>query len=197
MKINKKNTKINSIEEWMPFKSFYQNGVIELKDNSYIKILKATPINYNLKTDLEKKAILDSYKLFLKTYNQDIQILIQSTKKDLSKQISNIYKQSEKENNFNIQKLSEEYIKYLKQLNENKKTSSKNFYLIIKKNINKINEIKDTNCINNVIQELNDDYYKIKECLARCGNNIFEIKNKEELIYILKSFFNFEKKEEY
>ena len=196
MKINKKNTNINSIEEWMPFKSLYQNGVIELKENSYIKILKVTPINYNLKKDLEKKAILNSYKLFLKTYNQDIQILIQSTKKDLSKQIFNIYKLLEKENNFNIQKLSKEYIKYLKQLNENKKTSSKKFYIIIKKK-NKKNEIKDKKYINNIIHELNDNYYKIKECLARCGNNVFEIKSKEELILILKSFFNFEEKEEY
>ena len=51
-----------------------------MKNNKYIKILKIIPINYNLKSDLEKNSILNSYQLFLKTCNFDIQILIQSTK---------------------------------------------------------------------------------------------------------------------
>ena len=173
---------INSIEEWMPFKNIFAEGIIELKDKSFVKIIKINPINFNLKTELEKKAILNSYKLFLKTYNFDIQILIQSTKKDLSKQISNIYKQLESENNFKIHNIAEDYIRYLKEINENKKSSSKNFYLIIKK----MQEKKE---ITNIIQELNDDYYKIKECLARCGNSVSEIKDENELIEMLKSFF--------
>lgn len=179
--INK--NQINSIEEWIPFKDIYEDGIIELKQKCFIKIIKVNPINFNLKTDLEKQAILNSYKLFLKTYNYDIQILIQSTKKDLSKQISNIKKQLENENNFKIDRIAEEYIKYLKQINDNKKSSSKNFYLIIKKS-------QDKNEVDNIIQELNDDYYKIKECLARCGNYVGEIKEKKELIQILNGYFN-------
>ena len=172
----------NSIQEWIPFKNINMDGIVELKENSFIKIIKVNPINFNLKTELEKKAILNSYKLFLKTYNFDIQILIQSTKKDLSKQISNIYKQLENENSFNIQNIAEEHIKHLREINESKKSSSKNYYIIIKK-------IGDKNQVKNVIQELNDDYYKIKECLARCGNSVRDIKEKSELIEILKSFF--------
>ena len=57
-----------------------ENGVIKLKNNSYVKILKISPINFNLKSNLEKESILNSYKIFLKTCNFDIQILIQSNK---------------------------------------------------------------------------------------------------------------------
>jgi len=39
---------------------------------------------------LEKSSILNSYKIFLKTCNFDIQILIQSNKEDLSHHISKI-----------------------------------------------------------------------------------------------------------
>ena len=46
----------------------------------------------------------------------------------------------------------------------------------------------------NIIQELNDDYYKIKECLARCGNSVYVIKDKKELIKILTSFFSYNRK---
>ena len=36
--------------------------IIEIENNTYIKLLEVTPINYNLKSDLEKEAILNSYK---------------------------------------------------------------------------------------------------------------------------------------
>lgn len=56
-----------------------KNGIIKTEDK-YIKIIKVIPINFNLKSELEKEAILNSYKLFLKTFNFNLQILIQSKK---------------------------------------------------------------------------------------------------------------------
>ena len=93
---------IFSVQNWLPIQTIFEKGIIKLKDNSYVKILKVIPINYNLKSELEKEAILNSYKIFLKTCNFDIQILIQSNKKDLSKHISNINTQMEKETNKNV-----------------------------------------------------------------------------------------------
>ena len=87
IKINYKN--INSTQSWLNFKEILPNGVIKTNDN-YIKILKIIPINFNLKSEMEKNSILNSYKIFLKTINSDIQIIIQSKKEDLSKHISNI-----------------------------------------------------------------------------------------------------------
>ena len=53
-------------------------------------ILKIKPINYNLKSNLEKESILNSYKLFLKSFNFNIQIIIKSQKQDLSNHIIKI-----------------------------------------------------------------------------------------------------------
>jgi len=97
-----KKEQIYSVQEWLPIKKILDKGIIKLKDDSYIKIIKVIPINYNLKSELEKQAILNSYKIFLKTCNFDIQILIQSNKEDLSKHILNINKQIENEENLNI-----------------------------------------------------------------------------------------------
>ena len=58
---------IHSIQKWLPFEKILENGIIKLKNNSYIMILKIKPINYNLKSNLEKESILNSYKLFLKS----------------------------------------------------------------------------------------------------------------------------------
>ena len=82
-----------SIQNWIPVEEILEDGIIKLKENKYVKIIKVYPINYNLKSELEKKSILNSYKIFLKTCNFNIQILIQSNKEDLSKHISKIKNQ--------------------------------------------------------------------------------------------------------
>ncbi len=123
--------KVNSVQEWLPVDEILENGIIKVKNKNYIKILKIIPINFELKSNLEKEAILNSYKIFLKTCNFDIQILIQSNKKDLSNHISKI-KEKNKEEKENIKILSEKYTNYIKKINIEKKSSSKNFYILIK-----------------------------------------------------------------
>ena len=86
-----------TVQQWIPIEEINENGIIKINKNKYIKILKIIPINYNLKSDLEKDSILNSYKILLKTCNFDIQILIQSNKEDLSKYISKINSQKNKE----------------------------------------------------------------------------------------------------
>lgn len=179
---------LNSTQNWLPFLKILDNGVILLKDFSYVKILKITPINYNLKSNLEKEAILNSYKLFLKTCEFDIQILIQSTKKDLSKNILNI-KNKESENEI-IKNLSKKYIHYIQELNDNKKVSSKNFYILIKNPIKNKKEKYNLENEKIIINNLNEKYFKIKECLYRCENCVEEVENKNETLEILYKFYN-------
>lgn len=182
-------SKINSVQNWLPFDKVLENGIIKLKDNSYVKIIKIIPINFNLKSNLEKEAILNSYKIFLKTCNFDIQILIQSNKEDLSKHISKIkninLNQKEK-----IKNISNSYINFIQEINQKRKSSSKNFYILIKENPeNKKQKINEENekfyC-----EKLNEKYFKIKECLARCGNIVLQYDSKQEVEKVIKSFLN-------
>ena len=127
-----KNKEESSVQDWLPIEKIFDNGVVKCRDGKFIKIMKITPINFNLKTELEKEAILNSYKIFLKTCNFDLQILIQSNKEDLSEHISSVKNFTKKENN-NIKKISEEYINFLEELNLKRKSATKNYYIIIKK----------------------------------------------------------------
>ena len=169
---------IESTQNWIPIEKILKNGIIKTK-NKYIKILKVMPINFNLKSDLEKQAILNSYKIFFKTCNFNIQILIQSSKANLEKNILNIQKNIQKKENKNLKKLSEDYIEYINKINSNKKSSSKNFFIIISKEISKEQEYNESFEI--IKNELKERYFKIKECLSRCGNTVFEINTRKEL----------------
>ena len=168
-----------NVQDWLPYDKVLENGII-ISKNKFIKILKISPISYELKSDFEKQAILDSYKLFLRTCNFDIQILIQSQKEDIEDIIENI----EFENNENIDNTKQEYISYIKNLNSNQKLLSKNFFILI--NIQKENEIS----LNEVNKIFFERILKIKETLSKCGNKIFEIKNRKEVMEILDSYLN-------
>ena len=179
--------KESSTQDWIPIDIIFKNGIIKT-NNQYIKVLKVIPINYNLKSDLEKQAILNSYKIFLKTCNFDIQILIQSSKENLEKNIINIQKNIKKKENKYLKKLSEDYIEYINKINSNKKSSSKNFYIIISKKISKEKEYNESFEI--IKNDLKERYFKIKECLSRCGNQVFEINTKEDVLKVVNSFLN-------
>ena len=182
--------KNKTLQEWLPIKEIDKKGVVKLKNNNLIKIIKVNPINYNLKSDLEKESILNSYKIFLKTCNFDIQILIQSNKEDLSHHINNIQNNiSKKENNY-LEKISKNYIQYINKINSERKSSSKDFYIIISNENKKNNNIQTEELLKN---DLKEKYFKIKECLSRTGNSVQEISNKENIEKLFFSILNVKK----
>ena len=46
--------KIKTVQEWIPIEKIFENGIVKLKNNKFIKIIKVNPINFNLKSNLEK-----------------------------------------------------------------------------------------------------------------------------------------------
>ena len=170
-------------QEWITVEKINENGTVKLKNGKIIKILKITPINFNLKSNLEKEAILNSYKIFLKTCNFDIQILIQSSKENLTKNIQMIKNNLVKENKEYLNEIAENYFEFIEKFNSIKNSSSKNFYIIISEDEKNQNE-------NNIYQNLNEKYFKIKECLFRCGNIVQEINSKKEIKELFNVFFN-------
>ena len=120
---------IHSIQKWLPFEKILENGIIKLKNNSYIMILKIKPINYNLKSNLEKESILNSYKLFLKTFNFNIQIIIKSQKQDLSNHIIKIINSQKKESQI-IKNISNKYLENIEKIKLISKSDSKQFFIV-------------------------------------------------------------------
>ena len=164
------NKKINSIQEWFCIEDILENGTIITKENIRVKILKVEPINFFLRSEMEKEVILNSYKNIFKSINFDIQIIIQSTKEDLSSNINYI-----KSKEISNKKLLNQYIEYIESLNQIKKSNNKNFYLIVK-------EAFEQNSINEKIS-------KIQDLLERCGNRSYVVNSKEEVIKIIETFY--------
>ena len=169
-------------QEWIPIDKIYENGIIKLKAKKFIKILKINPINFNLKSNLEKEAILNSYKIFLKTCNFDIQIVIQSSKENLKKNIENIEKNLKIENKKYLNEIAKNYFEFIQKYNSIKNSSTKNFFIIISSSQEDLEE--------NIFQSLNEKYFKIKECLFRCGNIVQDLNSKNDVKKLLDIFLN-------
>ena len=146
--------RLASFQKWLPFKEVLSDGIIRLKDNTLVKLIKIFPINYNLKSELEKKSILNSFKIFFKTCDFDIQVLIQSTKEDLSKYINSLEKEQKNEENKEIHWMYKEYIDFINDKNSQNKFSNKNFIIVIKKIPSKIQNNENLDIV-----ELNDKYH--------------------------------------
>lgn len=182
------------VKKWLPIEELLDKGIIRLKKDIYIKIVKVKPINFNLKTELEKQAILKAYHQFFKTCNFDIQIMIQSRKENLNQPIFFMQSNMKKEDK-QIKKIAQNYICYIQTLNQEKKSSSKNFFLILKENFQeKESKYKSQDLIENKKRNLQEKYLKIKEGLSHCGNQVSEC-SKQEIIEIMQNFFYRSEKE--
>lgn len=182
---NKKNSNYESVQDWIPIEKIFNNGIIKLKNKKYLKLIKISPINFNLKSNLEKESILNSYKIFLKTCDFNVQILIQSCKQNLEKNINKIKENIKTENKEFLENISKDYIRFINEINSIKSSSSKNFYIVIQNSEKTINSSEEI-----IFEELNEMYFKIKECLSRCGNIVKDFDNKKEILKIICSFFN-------
>ena len=189
-KIIKTKEKFYKVQDWIPIEKVLENGILKMKNKSYVKIIKTHPINFNLKSDLEKDTIISNYKKFLQICNFDIQIIIQSKKQDLSPNINMIKQCMDKENNKFILEISKKYINYIQNINSEKNLSSKNFYILIKYVPNDTNSTLIQNLDNIAENNLNEKYFKIRDNLSKCGNLVFEFNSKKEIRDILFSFLN-------
>ena len=157
---------IHAVQEILQFESILDSGIIKMKDSSLVLIMDVKPINYNLKSELEKSNILNSYKLLFQNINFNLQILIQSKPEDLEEHLSKIKFLNLYPN------LTEKYIDFINSIRENKKSSAKKYFIII----------KSTN-----LEELSNNYLKIEEGLSRCGNIVSKL-TKEKTQKVLESF---------
>lgn len=82
---------------------------------------------------------------------------------------------------------------FIKEKNNESKSSLKEFYVIIKYCIQDSKVIENYQNIYNetIIQNtLNEYFFKIKETLSRCGNIVYDLNSKLEVEKVIKSFFD-------
>lgn len=170
-----------AIKSWFPIKEI-KDGIIETKDKKYLKILEVMPINFELKSNFEKEAIIHQYKTFLKTCDFDMQILIQSKKNNLDDHIENILTIMKNEKSETLKALSKMYMKNVKEKTI-KTTITRRFFIVFYARIS--DNKKLTREI--AIDDLTEKTLKIKRTLEKCGNDVIDFSKNN--FYIINNLY--------
>jgi hypothetical protein len=120
----------NSTQEFVPIQEV-RDGVIVLKDGGMRAILLASSLNFALKSDDERQAIILQFQDFLNSLDFSIEILVQSRRLDIRPYLALLEEQEKKQLNSLMKIQTQEYIEFIKNFTENTSIMTKNFFVVI------------------------------------------------------------------
>lgn len=94
-------------------------------------VLIISSINFGLKSDDEKMAILDAYRNFLNSLDFTLQIFIRSVRLDIKPYIKTLEERLIDQNNDLLKIQIKEYIEFIKFFTENNDVMTKNFFVVV------------------------------------------------------------------
>lgn len=120
----------NATQEFVPIKEV-RDGIVILKDGAMRSILLCSSLNFSLKSEDERNAILLQFQDFLNSLDFSIEIVIQSRKLDIRPYIALLEGQEKAQIN-NLMKIQvREYIEFVKSFTENTNIMTKNFFVVV------------------------------------------------------------------
>ena len=182
----RKPEKLSFTQDFIPIKNL-EHGIIETTDGRYIKILEIEPINFMLRSEEEQYEIICSFASWLKISPVHLQFKSITRKADSDKHIAMLRKEMETEESEQCKKLSEGYIRLIKDVGS-REALTRRFFLIFRHEELRRNENSDYGqiCSTLLTAEQNARAY-----FMQCGNNILQPKDPDEATAeILYMFFN-------
>lgn len=182
----RKPEKLSFTQDFIPIKNL-EHGIIETTDGRYIKILEIEPINFMLRSEEEQYEIICSFASWLKISPVHLQFKSITRKADSDKHIAMLRKETETEESEQCKKLSEGYIRLIKDVGS-REALTRRFFLIFRYEELRRNENSDYGqiCSTLLTAEQNARAY-----FMQCGNNILQPKDPDEAtVEILYMFFN-------
>lgn len=182
----RKPEKLSFTQDFIPIKNL-EHGIIETTDGRYIKILEIEPINFMLRSEEEQHEIICSFASWLKISPVHLQFKSITRKADSDKHIAMLRKETETEESEQCKKLSEGYIRLIKDVGS-REALTRRFFLIFRYEELRRNENSDYGqiCSTLLTAEQNARAY-----FMQCGNNILQPKDPDEATAeILYMFFN-------
>ncbi len=108
-----------------------QNNILMLPGNRYRAVIETSAVNFELKSDSEQDALIETYQSFLNGLNSPFQIIIRIREIDLDNYLEEMHQKSlrEKENIYRSQ--IENYAKFVAGLVNVNKILSRRFYVVV------------------------------------------------------------------
>ncbi|MBX4189503.1 hypothetical protein KW785_02820 [Candidatus Parcubacteria bacterium] len=120
----------NSTQEFVPIKEV-RDGILLEKSGGMRAILLCSSLNFSLKSDDERAAIILQFQDFLNSLDFSVEILVQSRRLDIRPYLALLEEQEKKQLN-NLMKIqTREYIEFVRNFAESTNIMTKNFFVIV------------------------------------------------------------------
>ena len=108
-----------------------RDGILILPHNAYRAILQVSSLNFELRSEEEQDAIIDTYESFLNSVGSNLQILVRTREIDMDKYLADLSERldDEKEDIYRTQ--LQNYDEFIRSLITTNKILTRHFYIIV------------------------------------------------------------------
>lgn len=183
-----------------------RDGIVVMKDGGMRSVVLASSLNFSLKSEDEKAAVLSQFQDFVNSLDFSVQIFIQSRKLDIRPYLALLENQKKNQMNSLMKIQIQEYIEFIRSFTENTNIMTKNFFVVVPYNpaiISNKNSItsnlfpKKGTAQKNIDDATFEEYRTqleqrtavVSQGLARCGIRVARL-GTEEVIELFYKIFN-------
>jgi hypothetical protein len=107
------------------------DDVLLLPGNEYRAVMRVSAINFELKSEAEQDALIDTYQSFLNSLSTDLQILVRIRELDMDKYLADFARRSRSEVETVYQEQNANYIQFVSKLVTTNKILTRYFYVVV------------------------------------------------------------------
>ena len=108
-----------------------KDGVLRLPGNHYRVVLQVSSVNFELKSEDERDALIDTYESFLNSVGNPLQILIRTREIDMDKYLSELDERLNGETEAVYKQQLTNYNQFIRSLITTNKILTRHFYVIV------------------------------------------------------------------
>lgn len=130
MAIKDFNISNRTTQDFVPIKEI-KNGTVILKDGTLRAVLMVSSVNFGLKSEDEKIAIIGAFQSFLNSIDFSIQIFIQSRRLDIRPYLETLEARMAEQTNELLKVQIKEYVQFIRFYTENHNVMTKEFFIVV------------------------------------------------------------------
>lgn len=108
-----------------------RDGILILPGNEYRAILQVSSLNFELRSEEEQDAIMDTYESFLNSVGSSLQILIRTREIDMDKYLEDLKVRLEDEPEQIYRDQLQNYDEFIRTLIQSNKILTRHFYIVV------------------------------------------------------------------
>lgn len=120
----------NTTQDFVTLKEI-RNGIAILKDGSLKSLVMVSSVNFGLKSNEERLAIISEFQNFLNSLDFSLQIFIQSRRLDIRPYLNILEKRKLEQTNELLRVQIKEYIEFIRFFTDTHNVMTKNFFVVV------------------------------------------------------------------